>query len=117
MSRTSNRRLFRVLAGVVKPAYRLAARLRWTGEEHLPAEGGFVWGPLYRAMALAGLGHAEQARAEVEQVRGMRPETVDDPAAFLSSQMNLAPEQLDRLVALVRSASGAAAGSPGSGRA
>ena len=42
MSRTSNRRLFRVLAGVVKPAYRLPARLRWTGEENLPAEGGFV---------------------------------------------------------------------------
>ena len=42
MSRTSNRRLFRVLAGVVKPAYRLAARLRWTGEENLPAQGGFV---------------------------------------------------------------------------
>lgn len=42
MSRSSNRRLFRVLAGVVKPAYRLAARLRWTGEEHLPAEGGFI---------------------------------------------------------------------------
>lgn len=42
MSRTSNRGLFRVLAGVVKPAYGLAARLRWTGEENLPAEGGFV---------------------------------------------------------------------------
>ncbi|MGQ1839728.1 lysophospholipid acyltransferase family protein [Kocuria turfanensis] len=42
MSRTSNRRLFRVLAGIVKPAYRLVARLRWTGAEHLPAEGGFI---------------------------------------------------------------------------
>ncbi|MEX5270171.1 lysophospholipid acyltransferase family protein [Kocuria sabuli] len=42
MSRTSNRRLFRVLAGLVKPAYRLVARLRWTGAEHLPAEGGFI---------------------------------------------------------------------------
>ncbi|MEX5294398.1 lysophospholipid acyltransferase family protein [Kocuria sp. CPCC 205268] len=42
MSRTSNRRLFRVLAGVVKPAYALVARLRWSGQEHLPAEGGFV---------------------------------------------------------------------------
>lgn len=42
MSRTSDHRLFRVLAGIVKPAYRLVARLRWTGEEHLPAQGGFV---------------------------------------------------------------------------
>ncbi|MFI7578830.1 1-acyl-sn-glycerol-3-phosphate acyltransferase [Kocuria kalidii] len=42
MSRTSNRRLFRGLAAVVKPAYRSVARLRWTGEEHLPAEGGFI---------------------------------------------------------------------------
>jgi 1-acyl-sn-glycerol-3-phosphate acyltransferase len=42
MSRTSDRRLFRVLAGIVRPAYRLVGRLRWTGEEHLPATGGFV---------------------------------------------------------------------------
>ncbi|GAA1766942.1 lysophospholipid acyltransferase family protein [Kocuria aegyptia] len=42
MSRTSNRRLFRVLAGAVKPAYRLVARLRWTGERHLPPGGGFI---------------------------------------------------------------------------
>ncbi|MFI7482921.1 lysophospholipid acyltransferase family protein [Kocuria sp. M1R5S2] len=42
MSRTSDRSLFRVLAGIVKPAYRLVARLRWTGEEHFPAEGGFI---------------------------------------------------------------------------
>ncbi|HST72899.1 MULTISPECIES: lysophospholipid acyltransferase family protein [Kocuria] len=42
MSRTSDRSLFRVLAGVVKPVYRLVARISWTGEEHFPAEGGFV---------------------------------------------------------------------------
>ena len=42
MSRTSGRPLFRVLAGVVKPAYGAVARLHRTGLEHLPAEGGFV---------------------------------------------------------------------------
>jgi len=42
MSRTADRSLFRVLAGIVKPCYRLVARFRWTGEEHLPAEGGFI---------------------------------------------------------------------------
>lgn len=36
----------------------------------------------------------------------MRPEAVDEPAAFLSSQMNLDAEQLERLVDLVRSAAG-----------
>lgn len=42
MSRGPDHRLFRVLAGVVLPVYGLVARLRWAGEEHLPAEGGFV---------------------------------------------------------------------------
>lgn len=45
MSRTSGRRLFRVLAGVVQPLYRLVARISWTGQEHLPAEGGFIVTP------------------------------------------------------------------------
>lgn len=70
----------------------------------LPADGGFVWGPLYRAMALAGLGHTEQARAELELARAMRPDVVDDPAAFFRGQMDLSTEELEGLVALVRAA-------------
>ncbi|ALU40422.1 acyl-phosphate glycerol 3-phosphate acyltransferase [Kocuria flava] len=42
MSRAADRALFRVLAGIVRPAYRLVARVRWSGQEHLPASGGFV---------------------------------------------------------------------------
>lgn len=72
----------------------------------LPAAGGFVWGPLYRAMALAGLGHLDQAGAEAEEVRRMRPEVLDDPAAYLDGQMRLSADQRDRLVSLVRSAAG-----------
>lgn len=70
----------------------------------LPSGGGFVWGPLYRAMALAGLGRIEQASAELEQARAMRPEIVQDPAAYFDGRMRLTDEQLGHLVALVAAA-------------
>ena len=72
----------------------------------LPSTGGFVWGPLYRAMALAGLGHTEQARAELAVARPMRPDAVADPATFFAQRMRLTPQQLDHLVALVGAAAG-----------
>jgi TolB-like protein len=77
----------------------------------LPGDGGFVWGPLYRAMALAGLGHLDQARAEAEEARRMRPEVIADPAAYFDSQMRLTEAQRDRLVALVRRATSKSRGS------
>lgn len=70
----------------------------------LPSDGGFVWGPLYRAMALAGLGHVEQARAEAERAALIRPDVVQDPAAFFAGRMRLTDQQLEALVALVRAA-------------
>ena len=42
MSRTSQRRVFRVLAGMVIPVYRALAVPRWSGQENFPAQGGFV---------------------------------------------------------------------------
>lgn len=45
MSRTSNRPLFRILAGILKPLYRAVATVEWHGREHLPATGGFVVAP------------------------------------------------------------------------
>jgi TolB-like protein/tetratricopeptide (TPR) repeat protein len=70
----------------------------------LPADGGFFWGPLYRAMALAGLGHLERARAEIDRARAMRADVVDDPDTFFESQMRLTHDQRHDLVTLVRTA-------------
>lgn len=72
----------------------------------LPAGGGYVWGPLYRAMALAGLGHIEQARAEARLAEAMRPEILADPAAYFSGRMRLTDEQLAHLLRLIDAASG-----------
>jgi tetratricopeptide (TPR) repeat protein len=67
----------------------------------LPSEGGYVWGPLYRGLALSGLGYREQAQAEFARVRLMRPEILDDLGGYLASRMRLTDEQLSELVALV----------------
>lgn len=72
----------------------------------LPSEGGYVWGPLYRAMALVALGHDEQARTEAALVRSMRPDILDDPRSYFDGRMRVTPGQLDRLVGLVAAASG-----------
>ncbi|MFN8168053.1 MAG: hypothetical protein U0S36_04650 [Candidatus Nanopelagicales bacterium] len=82
-----------------------ADHARALGEaSHLPASGGFVWGPLYRAMALAGLGHLDLARSEMAVVAEMRPEIVEEPESFFVGQMRLTPEQRDHLVDLARRA-------------
>lgn len=67
----------------------------------LPADGGYVWGPLYRALALSGLGYREQAEVETARAREMRPDVVDDLAAHLRPLWRLTDEQLARLVALL----------------
>lgn len=67
----------------------------------LPSEDGYMWGPLYRAMALAALGYAEQSQAEAERVRAMRPEVLADLGGYLSSRMRLTQDQAVRLDALI----------------
>lgn len=67
----------------------------------LPSEDGYVWGPLYRAMALSGLGHPVQAKAEADKVRQMRPEVLDDLPGYLSGRMRLTDDELTRLSALL----------------
>lgn len=67
----------------------------------LPAEDGYLWGPLYRGMALSALGYEEQSRAEAERVRAMRPEVLEDLGGYLSGRMRLTPEQRSRLGALL----------------
>lgn len=67
----------------------------------LPAEDGYVWGPLYRAMALSGLGHRDEALAEAAKVRAMRPDVLDDLGGYLSGRMRLTDAQRTRLAALL----------------
>lgn len=63
----------------------------------LPTEG-YVWGPLYRAMALSGLGYLDQARAEAAVVQRSRPDIWADPESFFIRRMNVTDEQLRHLV-------------------
>jgi hypothetical protein len=67
----------------------------------LPAADGYVWGPLYRAMALSGLGHPEQAQGEAARARAIRPDILADLGGYLGGRMRLTESQLTRLVALV----------------
>ena len=67
----------------------------------LPSEDGYIWGPLYRAMALAALGYEEQSRAEAARVAKMRPDVLADLGEYLGGRMRLTGEQLTRLVALL----------------
>lgn len=67
----------------------------------LPAEGDYLWGPLFRSLALAGVGYLDQARAELEKAREMRPDAVDDVAAHLSGVFRMTPEELARIAGLL----------------
>jgi TolB-like protein len=71
----------------------------------LPSDGGYVWGPLYRAMALAGLGHVDQAHAEADRAREIRPDILDDPGGYFAGRMRLTDAEQAHLVALVDAAS------------
>jgi TolB-like protein len=59
---------------------------------------GECWGPLFRAMALAGLGHLEQARREMDEVLAIDPMFLDDPVATFTRYTNLTEEQTDALL-------------------
>jgi len=66
----------------------------------LPADDGYVWGPLWRGLALAGLGYDEQARAEFGRARSIRPGIMDELPDHLVALVRMSPEQVERLVAL-----------------
>ncbi len=63
-------------------------------EASLIHDPGRIAGPLFRAMALAGLGHTAQARHEMDQVLELDPTFLDDPAARFTSYATLTDEQL-----------------------
>jgi TolB-like protein len=66
------------------------------------------WGPLYRALALAGLGYEDQARAEVERLLAAHPGFLDDPMSYFTRGMRCSESQLahieSRLALLTRAA-------------
>jgi hypothetical protein len=66
------------------------------------------WGPLYRALALAGLGYEDQARAEAERLLAVHPGFLDDPLAYFTHGMRCSEAQLaqiERRLALITGAS------------
>ena len=72
-----------------------AAALAEASLIHAP---GATWGPLYRAMALAGLGHTDQARREMDEVLAIDPTFLDDPVATFTSYANLTDAQIGALL-------------------
>lgn len=67
----------------------------------LPSEGEYLWGPLFRSMALSGCGYADQAAVESARAWAIRPDVMADVGAHLGGVFRLSPEDLERLVALV----------------
>ena len=63
---------------------------------HAPGQ---PWGPLYRALALAGLGYRDQAWAEMSQVLEIDPEFLDDPASYFTGGASFSSDELDTLLA------------------
>jgi adenylate cyclase len=72
-----------------------AAALAEASLVHAP---GGIWGPLYRAMALAGLGYTDQALQEMDEVLAVDPTFLDDPAATFTRYANLTDEQIGALL-------------------
>lgn len=65
---------------------------------------GEVFGPLYRALALSGLGHVDDARPEVARLLALEPRFVDEAAERFTAALNLTSEQVGRIVALLEQA-------------
>jgi tetratricopeptide (TPR) repeat protein len=63
---------------------------------HVPGQ---LWGPLYRALALAALGYREQAWAEMAQVLELDPTFLEDPAAYFTERARLSAGELETLLA------------------
>jgi adenylate cyclase len=62
---------------------------------HAPGQ---LWGSLYRALALGGLGHLEQAWGEMDQVLEIDPTFLDDPGAYFRTGMRCSDEQMTALL-------------------
>jgi hypothetical protein len=67
-------------------------------EASLIHDSGSIGGPLFRAMALAGLGHTDQARQEMDAVLAIDPTFLDDPVAAFTRYATLTDEQIAALL-------------------
>lgn len=63
---------------------------------HVPGQ---VWGPLYRALALAALGYREQAWAEMAQVLELDPTFLEEPATYFTARARFSARELETLLA------------------
>lgn len=77
---------------------------RALGEATLIDVDGEVFGPLYRALALSGLGDLEGAGAEIVRLRAIDPGFLDDVEGRFTAALNLTPEQVSRIADLLRRA-------------
>ena len=69
---------------------------------------GMEWGPLYRGLALSGLGRVEEAARELEEAARIKPEIGEDPRAYLLGGLRLDDQQLDALLRRFQPAAAAA---------
>ncbi|TIC88250.1 hypothetical protein E8D34_04740 [Nocardioides sp. GY 10113] len=70
------------------------------GEASIVDEGGRVWGPFCRAVALCGLGHPEQSRAEFREALRIEPGLSTEPERLFDG-INLTADQLNTLLDLM----------------
>jgi len=59
---------------------------------------GMPWGPLYRGLALSGLGRTDDAARELSEAGRIKPEILEDPRAFLLGGFRLDDDQLAGLL-------------------
>ena len=59
---------------------------------------GLIWGYLHRSLALAGLGHMDQALTEFDGVLGYIPDFLDDPYGHMAGHRMLSRERLAPLL-------------------
>lgn len=71
-------------------------------EASMIPDSGVPWGYLRRALALAGLGHLDQAQQEFDQVLRMAPDFLDDPYTSMGGNRLLSRERLAPLLERVQ---------------
>ena len=59
---------------------------------------GLIWGYLHRSLALAGLGHMDQALSEFDGVLGYIPDFLDDPYGHMAGHRMISRERLAPLL-------------------
>ena len=74
---------------------------RALGEATLIDVDGEIFGPLYRALALSGLGNLDDARQEMRRLHDLDARFLDDIAGRFTASLNLTDDQLTRVVALL----------------